>query len=99
MNYGLRYSATFGLLDASGRTQQDNAAYITLKALNIPLVTGVPRDDRKQFGPRLGIWTWPRAAEPCRDSGLTARAPLPGRAAGSRIWRAGKKSVTSRKRA
>lgn len=55
VNYGLRYSATFGLLDASGRTQQDNAAYITLKALNIPLVTGVPRDDRKQFGPRLGI--------------------------------------------
>ncbi len=55
VNYGLRYSATYGLLDASGRTQQDNPAYITLKALNIPLVTGVPRDDRKQFGPRLGI--------------------------------------------
>jgi hypothetical protein len=55
VNYGLRYSATFGLLDASGRTQQDNPAFITLKALNIPLVAGVPRDDRKQFGPRLGI--------------------------------------------
>jgi len=55
VNYGLRYSATFGLLNASGRTQQDNPAYITLKALDIPLVTGVPRDDRKQFGPRLGF--------------------------------------------
>ncbi|MGA8089444.1 MAG: carboxypeptidase-like regulatory domain-containing protein [Terracidiphilus sp.] len=55
LNYGLRYGATFGLLDASGRTQQDNPAYLTLKALNIPLVTSAPRDDRKQFGPRLGI--------------------------------------------
>ena len=55
VNYGLRYAASFGLLDASGRSQQDNPAYVTLKALKIPLATGVPRDDRRQFGPRLGI--------------------------------------------
>ncbi len=55
VNYGLRYSATFGLLDASGRTQQANPAYTTLRALNIPLVTGAPHDDRTQFGPRLGV--------------------------------------------
>ena len=55
VNYGLRYGATFGLFDGSGRTQLSNPAYITLQALKIPLATGAPQDDRKQFGPRLGI--------------------------------------------
>jgi len=55
VNYGLRYSASFGLLDASGRTQQDNPAFITLKALDIPLVPAAPHDDGSQFGPRLGL--------------------------------------------
>jgi Carboxypeptidase regulatory-like domain len=55
VNYGLRYSASFGLFDASGRTQLVNPAFITLHALNIPLVTAAPRDDRAQFGPRLGL--------------------------------------------
>ena len=55
VNYGLRYGATFGLLNASGRTQQDNPAFITLEALNISLVASAPHDDRRQFGPRLGF--------------------------------------------
>ena len=55
INYGLRYDTTFGLLNASGRSQADNPAYLTLKALGIPLINGVAHDYRKAFGPRLGI--------------------------------------------
>jgi hypothetical protein len=55
LNYGLRYTTTFGLFHASGRTQADNPAVITLNALDIPLVNRTPADDRRQFGPRLGF--------------------------------------------
>jgi hypothetical protein len=55
VNYGLRYQTTFGLFAGSGRTEVENNAYITLQALRIPIVPSVPRDDRKQFAPRLGI--------------------------------------------
>jgi hypothetical protein len=55
LNYGLRYTTTFGLFHASGRTQADNPTVITLNALQIPLVNGSPADDRKQVGPRLGF--------------------------------------------
>jgi outer membrane receptor protein involved in Fe transport len=55
VNYGLRYETTFGLFNASGRSQLDNPAYITLQALNVPLESSAPHDDRKQFGPRIGI--------------------------------------------
>jgi hypothetical protein len=55
LNYGLRYGATFGLFEGSGRSQLQNPAYITLQALQISLLSGAPHDDRKQFGPRLGI--------------------------------------------
>ncbi len=55
LNYGLRYDTTFGLLNASGRSQANNPAYLTLKALGIPLVNGVAHDYRKAIGPRLGI--------------------------------------------
>jgi hypothetical protein len=55
VNYGLRWQATFGLFTGSGRSQADNAALVTLQALQVPLPLGVPRDHRKQFGPRLGI--------------------------------------------
>jgi hypothetical protein len=54
-NYGLRYQTTFGLFTASGRSQLENPAFLTLQALGIPLVSGAPHDYRKQFGPRLGI--------------------------------------------
>ncbi len=55
MNYGLRWSATWGLFTASGRSQLENPGYITLRALQIPLVSTAPSDDREQFAPRLGL--------------------------------------------
>jgi len=54
-NYGLRYSTTYGLFTGSGRTEEQNPGYITLQALGIPLVPAAPRDDHKQFAPRLGF--------------------------------------------
>jgi hypothetical protein len=54
-NYGLHYSTTFGLFNASGRPQIDNPGYLTLQALAIPLVSGAPHDDRAQIAPRLGF--------------------------------------------
>ncbi|HEY6770356.1 MAG TPA: TonB-dependent receptor [Candidatus Sulfotelmatobacter sp.] len=54
-NYGVRYQTTFGLFTASGRDQTQNPAFLTLQALGIPLVNGVPHDYRKQIAPRLGI--------------------------------------------
>jgi len=55
VNYGLRYQTTFGLFEGEGRTQLDNSAYITLQALDIPIVPSLPHDYRKQIAPRLGI--------------------------------------------
>jgi len=55
VNYGLRYQTTFGLFEGEGRTQQQNSAYLTLQALQIPIVPSVPHDYRKQIAPRLGI--------------------------------------------
>ena len=55
LSYGLRWDTTLGLLNASGRNQAMNPAYLTLRALEIPLANGVAHDDRWQFGPRLGI--------------------------------------------
>ena len=55
VNYGLRYDTTFGLMTASGRSQAENPAYLTLKALGIPLINGIAHDYRKAFGPRIGI--------------------------------------------
>lgn len=54
-NYGLRWSATWGLFTSSGRSQAENPGLLTLKALGIPLVPSAPRDDRRQFAPRLGM--------------------------------------------
>ena len=53
VNYGLRYQTTFGLFTASGRNQAENPSYPLLPSLGFPL--SAPHDDRKQFGPRLGI--------------------------------------------
>jgi hypothetical protein len=55
VNYGLRYDTTFGLFQASGRSQLQNPAYLTLQALQIPLVHGSPHDYRAAVAPRLGI--------------------------------------------
>ena len=63
VNYGLRYDTTFGLLNASGRSQLENPAYLTLKALGILSLNGAPHDYRRQFGPRLGIAYSPGKSE------------------------------------
>jgi hypothetical protein len=55
VNYGLRWDTTFGLFEGSGRSQLENRAFITLKALGINLIPAAPHDYRKQFGPRLGL--------------------------------------------
>lgn len=55
VNYGLRYDTTFGLLTASGRTQAENPAYLTLKALDIPLINGAASDYHAAVAPRLGL--------------------------------------------
>jgi hypothetical protein len=54
-NYGLRYQTTWGLFDGSGRSQADNPAYVTLQALQILVVPGLPQNYRKQIAPRLGV--------------------------------------------
>ncbi|MFZ1917754.1 MAG: carboxypeptidase regulatory-like domain-containing protein [Terriglobales bacterium] len=63
VNYGLRYQTTFGLFQGSGRSLAENAAYVTLQALQIPLVPTVPHDYRKQIAPRLGIAYSPGGSE------------------------------------
>jgi hypothetical protein len=55
VNYGLRYQTTWGLFNGSGRSEAENPAYVTLGALQIPVVPSVPADYRKQIAPRLGI--------------------------------------------
>ena len=55
VNYGARYQTTWGLFTGSGRSEADNAAYVTLRALQIPIVPSLPQDYRKQIAPRLGI--------------------------------------------
>jgi Carboxypeptidase regulatory-like domain/TonB dependent receptor len=63
VNYGLRYQTTFGLFEGSGRTQLENNAFVTLQALQIPVVPSVPHDYRKQIAPRLGIAYSPGGSE------------------------------------
>jgi hypothetical protein len=55
VNYGLRYDTTFGLFTASTRSQLENPAVLTLRALQIAFTSGAPHDYRKAFGPRVGI--------------------------------------------
>jgi hypothetical protein len=63
VNYGLRYQTTFGLFAASGRSQLENPAYLTLKNLDVSLINGAPHDYRKQIAPRLGIAYSPGGSE------------------------------------
>ena len=71
LNYGLRYDTTFGLFTASGQSQLNNPALLTVEALQIPLFghPGAPHDYRLQFGPRLGI-----AYAPGKDKKTVIRA-------------------------
>ena len=63
VNYGLRYQNTWGLMIGSGRSEAENAAYQTLQALQIPIVSSVPHDYHKQIAPRLGIAYSPGSSE------------------------------------
>jgi hypothetical protein len=69
VNYGLRYDTTFGLFTASGQSQTNSPAFLTLQALQIPLLSGAPHDYRLAFGPRLGI-----AYSPGQSSNTVFRA-------------------------
>jgi hypothetical protein len=71
VNYGLRYDTTFGLLEASGRSQLQNPALLTLEALHIPLSNAAPHDYRRAIAPRLGI-----AYSPGRSGATVIRAGL-----------------------
>jgi hypothetical protein len=53
LNYGLRWQTTFGLFIASGRDQTANPSFSLLPSFGLP--EAAPQDDRKQFGPRLGL--------------------------------------------
>jgi hypothetical protein len=55
INYGLRYDTTFGLFRASGVSQAQNPAVLTLEALKIPLTQGAPHDYRGAVAPRIGV--------------------------------------------
>jgi outer membrane receptor protein involved in Fe transport len=64
VNYGLRYQTTFGLFDRFGTKRRPTTMRIvTLQALQIPIVPGVPHDYRKQIAPRLGIAYSPGGSE------------------------------------
>jgi hypothetical protein len=60
---GIRYDTTFGLFIASGQSQLQNPSFLTLRALQIPLVNGAPHDYRGQIAPRLGIAYSPGESE------------------------------------
>jgi hypothetical protein len=55
VNYGLRYDTTFGLFDASGRSQAQNPFLLALDPSTAPSITGAPHDYRKAFAPRVGV--------------------------------------------
>jgi hypothetical protein len=71
INYGLRWDTTFGLFNASGVSQNYNAAVQTIAGLQLPLTPGVPHDYRRAFAPRLGI-----AYNPDRVEDLVIRAGI-----------------------
>jgi hypothetical protein len=62
LNYGARWSGTFGLLDGSGRSQAANPGVITLAALGIALEAKAPGDDHEQIAPRVGFAWSPRGS-------------------------------------
>ena len=55
LNYGLRYDTTFGLFDASGRSQAQNPFLLALRSGVAPFTSGAPHDYRKAFAPRVGL--------------------------------------------
>jgi len=62
VNYGLRWQTTFGLFEASGRSQAANPFFPDeLTLLGYP--AAVPHDYRRQVAPRLGIAYTPGGSE------------------------------------
>jgi hypothetical protein len=55
VNVGLRYDTTYGLFVASGRAQDLNPAFLTLRSLGIRLAPGIPHDYRGSLAPRIGF--------------------------------------------
>lgn len=55
LNYGLRYDTTFGLFDASGRSQGQNPFLLALNPNEAPFITTAPHDYRKAFAPRVSM--------------------------------------------
>jgi len=58
LNAGLRYDTTFGLFIASGHDQSVNPALA-----GNGVVSGIPHDYRKAFGPRLGVAVAPHGSD------------------------------------
>ncbi len=55
LSYGLRYDTTFGLFEASGRSQSQNPYLRALNPRQSPFISTAPRDYRKAFAPRIGF--------------------------------------------
>jgi Carboxypeptidase regulatory-like domain/TonB dependent receptor len=55
VNYGLRYDTSFGLFDASGRSQSQNPFLLSLDPAVSPFIGAAPHDYRKAYAPRLGV--------------------------------------------
>lgn len=62
VNAGLRYDTTFGLFVASGHDQSANPTLAALQSSGSSLVSGIPHDYRKAFGPRVGVAYAPNAS-------------------------------------
>lgn len=53
LNLGLRWDKDFNLI--GGAAQSKNRTYLALKAINHPAAASLPRDDSKDFSPRVGF--------------------------------------------
>ena len=64
VNYGLRYDRSFGLFIASGQSQLQNPAYLTMKALQVPMFSGENGERRTTT-----VGRWGRGSGSCTRRG------------------------------